>query len=143
MSQSKCDLISGNMLQLITKDDAQEGYIRVECTFESAGGNTAVTDFGIMPAPKTESQWTYFIGKCTKRGWNAYYLTTVPSDKVKHWIITKTSTHLKIVCNKVTVLNFNFATDCDPDMRTGKDIWSREIDYCKLYYDRKLLFILQ
>ena len=142
MSQSKCDLISGNMLQLITKDDAQEGHIGVECTFKSAGGNTAVTDFGIKPASNS-SRWNYFIGKCTKRIWNTYYLTTVPSDKVKHWIITKTSTHLKIVCNKVTVLNFNFTTDCDPGMRTGKDIWSREIDYCKLCYDRKFLLILQ
>ena len=50
----------------------------------------------------------------------------VPRDKVKHWIITKTCTHLKVVCNNVTVLNFNFATDYSPGKETRHQVWLKK-----------------
>ena len=70
------------------------------------------------------SQWSYYIAGCTEGNWNIDFLNNVPPDKVKNWIITKTSTHLKVVCNRVTVLNFNFAVDCDSDKRDGEKVWS-------------------
>ena len=90
----------------------------------------------------TSSQWSYWIEGCTKRDYNVQFLNNVPPDKVKHWIITKTSTHLNIVCNKVTVLNFNFATDSDPDKTSG-NIWSRAVESVKVYFLVNLLLILQ
>ena len=75
--------------------------------------------------------------------YNVQFLNNVPPDKVKHWIITKTSTHLNVVCNKVTVLNFNFATDSDPDKTNGKNIWCREVESVCIEFRVNLLLILQ
>ena len=78
------------------------------------------------------SQWSYFITRCTATAWNTYFLNKVPSDKLKHWTITKTSTHLKIVCNNVTVLNFNFATDYSPGFENAHRVWSKRCKYLNL-----------
>ena len=83
------------------------------------------------------SQWSYFIEGCTVDRWDTQYLDSVPPDNVKHWIITKTCTHLKVVCNNVTVLNFNFATDYSPGNETSHKVWLRRctvvefFTYCK------------
>ena len=47
----------------------------------------------------------------------------VPGDTIKVWRITRTSTSLIIVCNGVTVLNFNFATDFKDGYSSCYDIW--------------------
>ena len=91
----------------------------------------------------TSSKWSYCIARYTIYVYNAQFLNNVPPDKVKHWIITKTSTHLNIVCNKVTVLNLNFATDSDPDKTDGKDTWCREVETVNMQFDVNLLLILQ
>ena len=57
--------------------------------------------------------------------WNRHFLNDVPPVNLKHWTITKTLTHLKVVCNNVTVLNFNFATDCSPDYQYGRLVWTK------------------
>ena len=87
------------------------------------------------------NQWSYSIGGCTVWKFNVQYLNNVPADKIKHWIINKTSTHLNIVCNKVTVLNFNFVTDSHPDKTDGKDIWSGNAESFKMWFNVKLLLL--
>ena len=83
------------------------------------------------------NQWSYSIRGCTVDRWDTQYLDSVPPDKVKHWSITKTCTHLKVVCNNVTVLNFNFATDHSPGNETDHQVWLRRCTvvqfetYCK------------
>ena len=69
------------------------------------------------------NQWSYYIDGCTPGGVNKQFLNNVPADKYKHWIITKTSTHLKVVCNRMTVLNFNFATDYTPGYENSHQVW--------------------
>ena len=125
---TKYPLISWNTIQLITTDKVG-GWIRV---WYGSHGKNEIKSFGIRCEDDTSGRWSYFIENCNAVFWNSQYLTNVPCVKVKHWIITKISTHLKIVCNKVIVLNFNFATDCDSDRTTGKDVWSRKSDFCQL-----------
>ena len=91
----------------------------------------------------TSSQWSYLILGCTVNDYNVHFLNNVPPDKVKHWILTKTSTHLKVVCNKVNVLNFNFATDSHPDKTNGKDIWCIDEESVFIPFSVKLLLMLQ
>ncbi|XP_063694578.1 uncharacterized protein LOC134826214 [Bolinopsis microptera] len=79
------------------------------------------------------SQWSFIIHDCTLGIWGVRFLHEVPHDKLKHWIITKSSSHLKVVCNKVTVLHFNFSTDCDSDKRNGQMIWSRKANSAQFY----------
>ena len=45
------------------------------------------------------------------------------SDPIKVWQITRTSTSLIIVCNGVTILNFNFATDYRDGYSSCHEIW--------------------
>ena len=71
---------------------------------------------------------------CTIWNWNIQFLNDMPPDKVKNWIITKTSTHLKVVCNRVTVLNFNFAVDCNSNKRDGEKVWSSKAKRFQFHY---------
>ena len=143
MSGNNYHLVSDNSLQLITIENKVTS-IRVAYNFKSADGRTTGRNFVINCRDEAGSQWSYFIEECTQRRWNwQRVLRNVPSEELKHWIITKSSTHLKVVCNKLTVLNFNFATDCDPDKRTGKDIWSGESDSCQLFFDHSMLLMMQ
>ena len=109
----------------------------------SEGGERARRLFGMRCENTTSSQWSYYIDGCTIGYYDVQFLNNVPPDQVKHWIITKTSTHLNIVCNKVTVLNFNFATDSDPDETNGKDIWCREVESFDLLFNVKMLLMLK
>ena len=73
---------------------------------------------------------------------NTQFLNNVPADKFKHWIITKTSTHLKVVCNRVTVLNFNFATDYKPGSENSHQVWLKRCTKIRLRkYDESDLLI--
>ena len=90
--------------------------------------------FGIRCENIELSRWSYFIGGLNKVNWNKQFLNNVPLDKVKSWIIAKTSTHLKVVCNRVTVLNFNFAVDCDSDKRHDEKVWSLKAKSFKFYH---------
>ena len=78
------------------------------------------------------SQWSFKVIGCTEDDYNVRFLKNVPQYKVKNWVITKTASHLNVTCNKVTVLNFNFAVDSDPDQRDGEKIWSRKADSFKI-----------
>ena len=131
MSGNIFPLISGNTLQLITRDSNSRGCIRVFYNRFNEKSKYRLF-FGIRCENSISSRWSYIIEGCSAYVWDNQYLSNVPFDKVKHWIITKSSTHLNIICNKVTVLNYNFATDSNLDGTTGKDIWSKKSDSCVL-----------
>ena len=111
--------------------------------FVSEGGERVQRLFEMRCENTTSSQWSYNIHGCTVTNYNVQFLNNVPPDQVKHWIITKTSAHLNIVCNKVTVLNFNFATDSHPNKTNGKDIWCREVESVNIYFYVNMLLLLQ
>ena len=50
-------------------------------------------------------------------------MSGVPSDEIKVWQITRTSTSLIVVCNSVTVLNFNFHTDYKDGYSSCYESW--------------------
>ena len=93
--------------------------------------------FGIRCENVNLSRWSYFIEGCNISGWNTQFLNNVPLDNVKNWIITKTSTHLKVVCNRVTVLNFNFSVDCVKEIKDGDKLWSFKAKSFTFYIDSK------
>ena len=133
-------LLPRESVQLITTDNELKKDIDVLYTL-SGEGSTAKSYFCIRCENVDTSQWSYIIEGCTVGNYNTQYLNNVPFDKVKHWIITKTSTHLKVVCNKVTVLNFNFATDYTPGNENGHQIWSKRCTTVEFYsyYKNSLL----
>ena len=92
------------------------------CYTPSGEGGSSEKSIGIYRNAKT-NQWSYYIQECTPNSFNKQFLNNVPADKFKHWIITKTSTHLKVVCNRVTVLNFNFTTDYKPGYENSHQVW--------------------
>ena len=106
-------------VQIITTES--ENHIVVFYTLPGEGGSSEKY-IGIYRDIKT-NQWSYSIEGCTPCNLNKQFLNNVPADKLKHWIITKTSTHLKVVCNRVTVLNFNFATDYIPGSENSHQVW--------------------
>ena len=59
--------------------------------------------------------------------WTPYqYMYGVPTDSTKVWQITRTSTSLVVVCNGVTVVNFNFMSDYRDGYNRCHELWSRE-----------------
>ena len=137
--------LDGQSVQLITTDNVLElGDIYFFITLSGQGGSN-VKQFAMRCENVELSQWSYFIDGCTERNWNKQFLNNVPPDKVKNWIITKTSSHLKVICNRVTVLNFNFAVDCDSDKRNGEELWSLKAKsftfypYCKYLTSNQML----
>ena len=117
-------LLPEESVQIITTDLNQLDKKWIELKYTLNEGKT--TEYLCMRCENAASnQWSYTIIGCMDYGWNKQFLNDVPPGKLKHWTITKTSTHLKIVCNNVTVLNFNFATDCSPGFEDGYQVWSK------------------
>ena len=54
--------------------------------------------------------WQYVIVQCMSNSWDTNQFMSIPGDYTKVWKIQKTGTALILVCNDVTVLNFNFAS---------------------------------
>ena len=72
------------------------------------------------------SKWAYIVKGCVANAWNNdRFMNGVPSDEMKVWQITRTSTSLVVVCNGVTVLNFNFATDYIEGYSSCSDSWTQ------------------
>ena len=109
-----------------------DNLISVSYTLSGEGGSSEER-IGIYRDVKT-NQWSYYIWGCTPNSVNTQFLNNVPADKLKHWIITKTSTHLKVVCNRVTVLNFNFATDYKPGSENSHQFWLKRCTNIRLCY---------
>ena len=72
------------------------------------------------------STWIYVIRNCMTDSWTPYqYLIGVPSDQIKVWQITRTQTSLLVVCDGVTVLDFNFETDYRDGYSNCHSLWTR------------------
>ncbi|XP_063689761.1 uncharacterized protein LOC134822570 isoform X2 [Bolinopsis microptera] len=141
VSNTSYPLLPDEPVQLITTDNELQKHIIV-CYTLPVDGSTDGSGFSMRCENKDTNQWSYFIGGCTEGSDNTQFLDSVPPDKVKHWIITKTCTHLKVVCNNVTVLSFNFATDYSPGNETSHQIWLRRYSNLTFYIDYKMTNIL-
>ena len=130
-------------VQFITTDNVLEKYIVVWYTLPEEGSTDhELRRFYMRCENKDTNQWGYRMSECTVNNYNSQYLDSVPPDKVKHWIITKTCTHLKVVCNNVTVLNFNFATDYSPANETSHQVWLKRcsnLKFLSIYNMTKIL----
>ena len=61
-----------------------------------------------------------------RNAWNnARIMDGVPDDEIKIWQITRTSSSLVVVCNGVTVLNFNFQTDYIEGYSSCYESWTQ------------------
>ena len=112
--------------------------------FYTLSGEGGSSEKSIQIYRNKTNQWSYVIAGCTPASVNTQFLNNVPADKFKHlhWIITKTSTHLKVVCNRVTVLNFNFATDYKPGSENSHQVWLERCNKIRLLqYDSDLLVL--
>ena len=123
-------LLPDEPVQFITTDNELQKPIGVWYTLPG-DSSTDGKGFYMRCENIDTSQWSYGIRGCTVESWNTQYFDSVSPDKVKHWIITKTCTHLKVVCNNVTVLNFNFATDYSPGKETSHQVWLKRCSYLK------------
>ena len=73
----------------------------------------------------SSSEWEYLIKGCMIDNWRfSIIMNSVPTDDIKVWRITRTSTRLVIVCNGVIVVNFNFATDFKDGFDGCLDLWT-------------------
>ncbi|XP_063689752.1 uncharacterized protein LOC134822565 [Bolinopsis microptera] len=129
-------LLPDEPVQLITTDNELQRGIVVLYTLRVEGSPYEMV-FAMRCENINTSQWSYVIDNCTVFSYNTQYLDSVPPDKVKHWIITKTCTHLKVVCNNVTVLSFNFATDYSTGYETSHQVWLRRFSNLRFlsYYN--------
>ena len=116
-------------VQMITNTTESENQIQVYYTLSGEGGSS---EEYIMIYRDKPNRWSYCIYGCTPWGANTQFLNNVPADKFKHWTITKISTHLKVVCNRVTVLNFNFATDYKPGSENSHQDWLKRCTKIRL-----------
>ena len=110
--------------------------------FYTLSGEGGSSEKSIQIYKDGTNQWSYVIVGCTPNSVNKQFLNNVPAEKLKHWIITKTSTHLKVVCNRVTVLNFNFATDYKPRSGNSHQDWLKrctKIRFLQHYSDLLVL----
>ena len=114
---------------MITNTTELVNQIHVFYTLSGEGGSS---EKSIQIYTDKPNQWSYYIVGCTPWSVNTQFLNSVPADKFKHWIITKTSTHLKVVCNRVTVLNFNFATDYKPGSENSHQFWLKRCTKIRL-----------
>ncbi|XP_063690670.1 uncharacterized protein LOC134823209 [Bolinopsis microptera] len=108
-------------VQMITNNKQSYNQIHVYYTLPGEDGSSE--QLILIYKDVTTNQWSYYIVGCTPLSVNKQFLNNVPANKLKHWIITKTSTHLKVACNRVTVLNFNFATDYTTGSKNNHQIW--------------------
>lgn len=94
------------------------------------------------------STWIAVIRGCMTDSWgSAITLSRVPTDSTKVWQITRTSTSLVVVCNGVTVVNFNFQRDYRDGYNRCHELWTRESNTIQfnwsggMYGDTRHLFM--
>ena len=66
---------------------------------------------------------------------NIQFLNSVPDEEVKVWKVKLSYTNLRILCNGKEVLDFNYATDKQPDFPDCKEAYSRELEYVTLFQE--------
>ena len=111
------------VVEMVTTKNDVEKYIGLTYVFTGDNKDFSLSLF-IRCDELNSHKWSYIVQKCTDYVFEKQLLKNVPKNKVKLWKITKTSTHMKIVCNDVTVLDFNFETDSNKDYKSIKNNWS-------------------
>ena len=126
ISGDKYPILFGNSVHFITTANEPGGTIIIDFYFLLEEGGKTSKFFAMNCI--NGNRWSFIVYQCTVNNYNQMFLTNVPDEKLKHWILTKTSTHLIVNCNKVTVLKFNFADDSDSDKKNGYKTWSRKAE---------------
>ena len=72
------------------------------------------------------NRWLYVIVQCMANSWDTNQYMGIPGDYTKVWKIQKTSTSLMMVCNDVTVLNFNFASHYEDGFSNCHSQWTTQ-----------------
>ena len=70
--------------------------------------------------------WKYVIPECMENSWATNQYMSIPGDYTKVWKIQKTGTALILVCNDVTVLNFNFASHYRNGFSNCHNYWTAQ-----------------
>ena len=118
-------LLPGDSVQLITvHNEVESPSMFIYFNFAHEERRRVETYFAIKS--HRPERWSYIVLNCTEDHFNTRFLKNVPNDKVKQWFITKTSTHLTVNCNEVTVLNFNFSADCHDNKEDGAKLWLKK-----------------
>ena len=72
------------------------------------------------------NKWVFAIEECMDNYWTTFIpMEGVPRDRIKVWQITRRSDGLIIVCNGVTVVNFNFQSDYRDGYDSCQEIWGQ------------------
>ena len=86
------------------------------------------------------SDWGYYIQYCTHVDYSAKFPLSPPTDVDKTWEVTVTAEDIKIKCNSLEVLHYNFtnASDnrCQHDVKgriTAKVIFSHNDTATKMF----------
>ena len=145
-SEEDYKLICGNSIQLLTTGSESNRDVNVYFRFLSEHEGSEAEPVKVRHFGMRSNPWGYRIEGCTdpeRYDARSIDVEVLPSEKVKHWIITKTSRHLIVKCNKVTVVKFNFLADSDSDKKESCKVWSNKVstDFM-LKHDWKALFIL-
>ena len=91
----------------------------------------------------SSNKWSYVLSECTVYELPAQFLSDVPSGAVKFWKITKTPTHMKIVCNDVNVLDFNFREDSVENYNRETSYWFEHPKSVKVTSESKQLILVR
>jgi len=85
--------------------------VEIKTTGNSVNANIHVQyDARAFAFQYVSTGWKYVIVECMTNSWATNQYMSIPGDYTKVWKIQKTGTALILVCNDVTVLNFNFAS---------------------------------
>ena len=113
----------GQTLELKTTTNQAEERIIIQFIFPTDGDHYYLV---FKCTSVHSSTWIYVLRHCmTDKWYAAQNFTGVPSDTLKVWQITRTHTSLLVVCNGVTVLDFNFATDYRNGYSKCHSLWTR------------------
>ena len=108
-----------------TKNDTSKTIVfRYQSSVEE---NDAFASLFIRCTDAKLNRWTYVLEGCTNFtfGDREVFFKNIPNSKVKMWKITKTYTEIAILCNNVSLLNFNFEKDSIESCRKSCKRWSR------------------
>ena len=135
-------LLPDQSVELITAVDSErEGAIAVIYTLR-VGQHTENRYFMINSVSNGyNTVWNFKIQGNIVDICDEIFLCKVPPDEVKHWHITKSASHLKIVCNNETVLNFDFL-NYSPGFGNEYQVWSGKHTAVKLAHGYKSTLVL-
>ena len=81
----------------------------------------------------TNNRWSYIITGCTTSNAADQFLIDVPNEETRIWRIRLTSTNLRVTCDTVEVLNFEYTADSSFPECSPK--WSRSLEYVSVFHE--------